>query len=1182
MENQETHLLDEILEVALGILQPVTDLLQDPVRREEYFALLGLTPDPAPPPPVFHARAAQQRASRGAGDNLSDLAQVKKYTDGVKEIMGDVKAIRQIIDDVRDNDGSIDWNQFAAELVTALINLGTTEYLRKKSPKTELVFEMLKVVDETNLRKEGNQYIWEDVVDIVQEAFAFGNSKTDEENERAFTRSMQIVGLGLLAFDFICGWPITLRQGYESYPTSPTQLADAASNRALIVSFNKEIFVPKEDGPASTITAGGSVAIVPLPRTHLGGGVALMILGLGDTPAIPLTKEWSLAVKSKPGAVFIISKDRGFDAQLADASSFKVAVERKRAIKKKKWLSILKVGFGDMGIQLEADKSKGDIALRNHIKVAVEFGNGGSKKFPLKLLPDKALDETVDIPFGVSYKRGFFLDGFGNFETGGFGQSDKSAARLSRASGEPPKDKNLFTLPIPVHKSLGPITFDKVYLGAQSDGAKHGLEASLDFTVRFGSAVTITLSRIGALMTLQKAPEGEDGLFGQDFGIQFKPPTGAGIVIDAKMIKGGGFLYFDEAKGEYFGALELSFSGLFSMQAIGIINTKMPDGSDGFSMVILISAEFKPIQLGLGFTLLGVGGLLGLNRTINLGVLQEGLKTGILDSVLFPKNVIANINRIISDLKSVFPQKGSDALLVGLMAKFGWGTPTRIAIDLGLILELPNPRLVLVGTLRCILPDERAPLLKLQINFMGAVDFQKRFLFFRADLYESKLLGFPLYGSLVLAISWGNPKSFVLSAGGFHRDFDLKNLPVIPDAPGLFKKLDRLSIVFIDDENLSLKAEAYFAVTSNTVQFGTEVELYVDGPRSFNIYGKTSFHALFYFEPFRFQFDIDVELWLRSGDDHIMGLKVEGQLTGPTPYHIRGSATFEICWIDFSIDFEKTWGSQAPHLEELTVDLSALLRQELSDSRNWQVEKPDKHHEAVSLRKIKTEDQISVEELLLQPFGSIVFTQRNLPLDTPIKKMGVKKPKTAGSLSISAVKCGSTTFADETVEEMFAPDHFFELTEQEKLSRRSFESMPGGFRIKDSDKRTVSNNADLAPLEVKYELIYKEDEAGVKSVKGDLDKLHFIKMRNHAAMANSSLSKRVKNPASALAPRPVVHKSDWFTLAQKDDLKSADGKPPADTQRSHSQSILAEQIKTAAKQRAAPKNLQVVSLYELA
>ena len=1179
MENQEPHLLDELLDLAMGILQPVTDLLEDPVMREEYFAMLGFAPGTVPAPRSARLYQAQARMARAANDNLSDFDQLRKYIDGSGDIMEAVTTIRETLENIKDDDGSlVDWKQFAAELTTGLINLGTTEYVRKKNPKAELGFELLKVVDETNIRKDGNQYIWEDIADIFKESVAFGGSKTDAESEAAFTRSMQILGLVLLVCDSIFALPIELRQGYDTFSKTKTKLADEASDRTLIVSFKRDFFAPG-------LTLGAGLAIVPLPRTHLGGGVSFMVLGLGDA-TFPLNKDWSLIIKAKPGAFFAITKAKGFHAALADASDFKIALERKKEITKKKWLSVLKVGFGDMGVQLEADKSKGDIALRLHVKLAVEFGRGESTKFPLKLLPPKALDETVDIPFGVSFKRGFFLDGFGNFETGGFGQQNPPAQRgLVRARGasEPPKDKNLFTLPIPLHKSLGPISFDKIYLGVQSDGAKHGLETSIDFTVHFGSAVAITLSRIGVVTTLQKAATEDDGLFGQDFGIQFKPPAGAGIVIDAKIVKGGGFLYFDEAKGEYFGSLELSFAGRFSMQAVGIINTKMPDGSDGFSMVIIISAEFNPIQLGMGFTLLGVGGLLGLNRTINLGVLQEGLKTSILDSVLFPKNVIGNISRIISDLKSVFPQKGTDSLLIGIMGKFGWGTPTRITIDLGLILELPDPRLVLIGTLRCILPDERAPLLKLQINFLGAVDFQKQFLFFRADLFESKLLGFPLNGSLVLAISWGNPKSFVLSAGGFHKDFDLKNLPVIPGVPGLFKNMDRLSIVFVDDDDLSLKAQAYFAVTSNTVQFGIDVELYADGPRSFNIYGKASFHALFYFEPFRFQFDIDVELWLRRGDDHIMGLQVEGQLKGPTPYNIRGTASFEIFWVDFSIDFAKTWGDQPPQLEELTVEPSSLLLLELADARNWQVEKPDTHQESVSLRKASDTEPAEAEtELVVQPFGTVIFSQRTVPLNTPIKKIGNKKPTTTDALTISNLQCGSTNFQSEPVEEMFAPDYFFELTEAEKLSRRSFEEMPGGFRIKDSDTRTLSPVGTLAPTEVAFEVIYTQDDAGVKTLKGDFDKNHFIRMRNHAAVSKSALSKRIKTPISAIAPQPVTIKQDWFTLANLTDLKTADQQPIQDTIHNLSQSTLAELVKTASKQRGSTKNLQVVSLYEVA
>ena len=131
------------------------------------------------------------------------------------------------------------------------------------------------------------------------------------------------------------------------------------------------------------------------------------------------------------------------------------------------------------------------------------------------------------------------------------------------------------------------------------------------------------------------------GLFG--LSASFKPPEGLGLSIDAGGIKGGGFLKFDSDKGEYFGAMELEFQELFSLKALGIINTKMPDGSKGFSLLIIITAEFTPIQLGFGFTLNGVGGLLGMNRTVRIDVLKEGIKTNAIKSILFPEDVVAKI-----------------------------------------------------------------------------------------------------------------------------------------------------------------------------------------------------------------------------------------------------------------------------------------------------------------------------------------------------------------------------------------------------------------------------------------------------------------------------------------------------------------------------------------------------------
>ena len=64
---------------------------------------------------------------------------------------------------------------------------------------------------------------------------------------------------------------------------------------------------------------------------------------------------------------------------------------------------------------------------------------------------------------------------------------------------------------------------------------------------------------------------------------------------------------------------------IVTVKAIGLITTKMPDGSPGFSLLIIISAEFTPIQLGFGFTLNGVGGLCGINRNFVTDAIQAGL-----------------------------------------------------------------------------------------------------------------------------------------------------------------------------------------------------------------------------------------------------------------------------------------------------------------------------------------------------------------------------------------------------------------------------------------------------------------------------------------------------------------------------------------------------------------------------
>src|SRR4029453_14309275 len=89
----------------------------------------------------------------------------------------------------------------------------------------------------------------------------------------------------------------------------------------------------------------------------------------------------------------------------------------------------------------------------------------------------------------------------------------------------------------------------------------------------------------------------EDGNLGPlDIDQQFKPPTGGGLAIDAGVVSGGGFLSFDVAKGEYRGLLQLEVAETIGVTAIGLLTTRLPDGSPGFSLVILLTAQgFAPI-----------------------------------------------------------------------------------------------------------------------------------------------------------------------------------------------------------------------------------------------------------------------------------------------------------------------------------------------------------------------------------------------------------------------------------------------------------------------------------------------------------------------------------------------------------------------------------------------------------
>ena len=212
----------------------------------------------------------------------------------------------------------------------------------------------------------------------------------------------------------------------------------------------------------------------------------------------------------------------------------------------------------------------------------------------------------------------------------------------------------------PLHFSIGPLRIDGLHVGLSPSEAGIGVETSFAASTSLGP-LTVAVDRVGAQAMLAF----HDGNLGPiDLALDFKPPSGIGLAVEVPGVaSGGGFLFHDAATATYAGVMQLSIYGQLTLTAFGLIATRMPDGSRGYSIVVFITADdFRPIQLGLGFTLLGVGGMVAINRTFDENVLREGIKNDTLGTLLFPRDPVRNAPAIISALAKAFPARSGSYL----------------------------------------------------------------------------------------------------------------------------------------------------------------------------------------------------------------------------------------------------------------------------------------------------------------------------------------------------------------------------------------------------------------------------------------------------------------------------------------------------------------------------------------
>jgi hypothetical protein len=489
---------------------------------------------------------------------------------------------------------------------------------------------------------------------------------------------------------------------------------------------------------------------------------------------------------------------------------------------------------GGSGLFVESLSARGELVLtagRFEVEGAVDFrgslviqGRNGDG-FIQKILPEDPIRLPVEIGAGYSAARGFFMRGGAGLE-----------------------------FSVPVNENFGPIYLSSIDLGFFIRGG----ELEVLTAVSGGAEIGPVVASVGKVGLTTKLALGKPGALGEsDLTLGFKPPDLIALAVNAGPVSGGGMVQIDPPN--YAGMLALSVDDTVDITAFCLITTRLPDGRDGFSLLMSILAEFAPIQLGMGFALTGVGGLIGIHRDMKEAALQQTVRDHSLDALLFPESPIRDASRIINAIQAIFPPT-ENTHVVGPMVKLLWGGSVELVrFAVGVFVRLGDPvRVAIMGQAAADLPDKRAPLIQLNLDLLGFIDFGNQTIAIDGYLYSSRVLMLPLQGGMALRAGWGEHSGFTLSlGGGFH--------PRFTPPPG-FPALERLGVSMTRGP-VHLSLTSYITITTNTLQFGAAAELVVGGS-GWGLQGGFVFDAIFVFRPF--SFEIALAAWV----DVIAGVRV--------------------------------------------------------------------------------------------------------------------------------------------------------------------------------------------------------------------------------------------------------------------------------------------------------------------
>lgn len=605
--------------------------------------------------------------------------------------------------------------------------------------------------------------------------------------------------------------------------------------------------------------------------------------------------------------------------------------------------------------------------------------------------------------------------------------------RASRAEGLRFKDTGV-RIDLPVGLDLPGVTTRGFAVELSTADGGFALSPTLSLLVKPPALpLTADIAGVGARVPLAIGPEHIG--FHPDAGVDATPPTGMGIDLQLGPVAGGGTL-LRRGEDAYAGAMDVDL-GVVAVTAFGLL--QLPVAGNPLSLLVLLGADFPypGMQLSFGFALDAVGGLIGINRRAD----DEGLKALVLegnaDRIMFPGNAVARADEIAGSLERCFPV-ARGRFVVGPMVRINWGGRI-VTLSASVLLELPDPgRVLLLGRMLVALPDPAVPLIRLQASLLGRIDPGVPLVDFLVSLSGSWIVGTPVTGELYVLMRGGADPMLVLSAGGFHPRYS---------RPAGVPELRRLAMD-LGGGALGLRAEAYIALTSNSLQFGAK--LHLDATiAGCGLEGWLGLDALFVWEPaLAFSAHVYAGIAVLAFGRRLASVGLDFTLEGPAPWHAFGSGSISVLFWDVALDFDVRWGDPAP-LPRSPDDIPKILGEVVARAEAWAVERPVTQR--AGLRFTATAKEELAKGLVVQPDAQLRFNQTVVPLDVPITRfhrLGVPE-QTWTITSIELERDNPVPGAPR--KDLFVGGEFFALSEDEQLTLPAMTLCTSGSTLADTD-----------------------------------------------------------------------------------------------------------------------------------